>query len=282
MKIAVASGKGGTGKTTLSVALALVAPQPVRLLDCDVEEPNGHIFLKLENMATEPVTVLVPDIDEAICTACGECAKICQFSAIISFGTKAMVFTELCHSCGGCVRVCSSGAISEIPKRIGSIDCGTVGQITMIQGLLDVGHAMSTPLIRAVKGSGNQVILTIIDCPPGTSCPMIAAVRDADFVLLVTEPTPFGLHDLTLAVETVSELGIPFGVIVNRSDAGDSRVFDYCTQENIPVLLKIPENRGVAEAYSRGESILSVMPDLKGPLLDVLHWIELQSGEKQA
>jgi MinD superfamily P-loop ATPase len=141
---------------------------------------------------------------------------------------------------------------------------------------------MSTPLIRAVKGSGNQEMLTIIDCPPGTSCPMIAAVRDADFVLLVTEPTPFGLHDLTLAVETVSELGIPFGVIVNRSDAGDSRVFDYCTQENIPVLLKIPENRGVAEAYSRGESILSAMPDLKGALLDVLHWIELQSGRKQA
>lgn len=282
MKIAVASGKGGTGKTTLSVALALVAPQPVRLLDCDVEEPNGHIFLKLENMVTEPVTVLVPDIDEEICTACGECAKICQFNAIISFGTKAMVFTELCHSCGGCVRVCPSGAITEIPKRIGSIDFGTTGQITLIQGLLDVGHAMSTPLIRAVKGIGDHEMLTIIDCPPGTSCPMIAAVRDADFVLLVTEPTPFGLHDLKLAVETVSELGIPFGVIVNRADAGDSRVFDYCTQENIPVLLKIPENRGVAEAYSRGESILSAMPDLKGALLDVLHWIELQPGGKQA
>ena len=282
MKIAVASGKGGTGKTTLAVALVLAAAQPVRLLDCDVEEPNGHIFLKLENMVTEAVTVMVPDIDEQACTACGECAKTCRFNAIVSFGAKAMVFAELCHSCGGCVRVCPSGAISEKPQRIGIIDSGTAGQVRFVQGRLDVGHAMSPPLIRAVRRQVDQEMLTIIDCPPGTSCPMITAVRGADFVLLVTEPTPFGLHDLTLAVETVNELGIPFGVIVNRADAGDSRVFDYCLQKQIPLLLRIPENRQAAEAYSRGESILSVFLDLEKALQGVLHQIELQSQREQS
>lgn len=278
MKIAVASGKGGTGKTTLSVALALVAPQPVMLLDCDVEEPNCHIFLKLEAMDPKPVTVAVPEVDTGACTACGECMRLCQFNAIISFGAKALVFPELCHSCGGCTRVCANAAISEIPQRIGTIDSGTATHVTLIQGRLDVGHAMATPLIRAVKRHTGLVMPTIIDCPPGTSCPMITAVRGADFVILVTEPTPFGLHDLTLAVETVRALGIPFGVIVNRSDTGDSRVADYCLHEEIPVLLSIPENRRAAEAYSRGESILSAMPDLTAALRDIWRRMGLQTG----
>lgn len=278
MKIAVASGKGGTGKTTLSVALALVAPQPVMLLDCDVEEPNGHIFLKLDAMGTEPVTVLVPEVDAGACTACGACMRLCRFNAIISLGSKALVFPELCHSCGGCARVCPSGAISEIPQRIGTIDSGTVEHVTLVQGRLDVGHAMATPLIRAVKRHAGLAMPTITDCPPGTSCPMITAVRGADFVILVTEPTPFGLHDLTLAVETVRSLGIPFGVIVNRSDTGDSRVADYCLHEEIPVLLSIPENRRAAEAYSRGESILSAMPDLAAALREIWRRIGLQPG----
>jgi len=277
VKVAVASGKGGTGKTTLSVALALVAPQPVMLLDCDVEEPNGHIFLTLEAMETEPVTVAVPEIDAATCRACGECMRICRFNAIISLGAKALVFPELCHSCGGCARVCPSGAISEIPRRIGTIDSGIAGHVTLVQGRLDVGNAMATPLIRAVKRHADRGVATIIDCPPGTSCPMITAVRGADFVILVTEPTPFGLHDLTLAVETVRTLAIPFGVIVNRADTGDSRVADYCSHEEIPILLNIPENRRAAEAYSRGESILSAMPDLTAALRAI--WRRIGGGE---
>lgn len=282
MKIAVASGKGGTGKTTLSVALSLVASHPVRLLDCDVEEPNAHIFLPMKTVETAPVTVPVPVIDDDRCTACGDCGHLCRFNAIVSLGAKAIIFPELCHSCGGCTLVCPNGAISEAPKTVGSVDRWTNGQVTLVQGRLDVGNAMPTPVIRAVKHHVAPEGVTIIDCPPGTSCPMIAAVRGADFALLVTEPTPFGLHDLTLAVETIRELSIPFGVVVNRADTGDRRLFDYCMEEDVPVLLTIPESRRVAEAYSRGESILSALPDLKSPLRELLDRITLESQKGKA
>lgn len=277
MKIAVASGKGGTGKTTLSVALALVAPQPVRLLDCDVEEPNAHLFLPMGKVETAPVTVPVPVIDEGKCTACGACGRICRFNAIVSLGAKALVFPELCHSCGGCALVCPNEAISEAPKTIGAVDRWTNGVVTLVQGLLDVGNVMPIPVIRAVKHHIAPEVVTIIDCPPGTSCPMIAAVRGADFALLVTEPTPFGLHDLTLAVETIRELSIPFGVVVNRSGADDRRLLDYCMQEDIPVLLTIPESRKVAQAYSRGESIFSALPALRATLRKLLDRIMVES-----
>ena len=282
MKIAIASGKGGTGKTTISVALALVAPQPVHLLDCDVEEPNAHIFLRVEDVDSTPVTVPVPRIDEGKCLACGKCAAICQFNAIVSLGSQALVFPELCHSCGGCAMVCPSGAITETGEKIGSIDSGRYGHITLVQGRMSVGQAMSGPIIRAVKRHVPFGGLTIIDSPPGTSCPMIMAVLDADYVILVTEPTPFGLNDLKLAVETVRELGIPFGVVVNRADAGDSRVVDYCAKEMINILLQIPQDRKVAEAYSRGESIVAAMPGLDGSLREVLQRVELQPKRCQA
>lgn len=260
MKIAIASGKGGTGKTTVAVALALSAPGPVRLLDCDVEEPNCHIFLKPEIQRSESVGILVPSVDEAKCNSCGECGKICQYHAIVSLKTKPLVFPELCHGCGGCAKVCPTGAIKEVEREIGVVEEGTRNGVAFVQGRLNIGHPMSPPLIRAVKRRATDDCLNIIDCPPGTSCPVIAAVKDSDFVLLVTEPTPFGLHDLKLAVETVRELRLPFGVIINRSTIGDKRVAKYCYDQGIRILMYISEDRRIAEAYSRGEVITEALP----------------------
>lgn len=274
MKIAIASGKGGTGKTTLSVALAYAAKQAVQYLDCDVEAPNGDLFLRPHVDAIEDVTVLIPEVNTALCTDCNECSDICQFNAIVSQGRHAMVFPELCHSCGGCAMVCADGAITEVPRIIGQIEKGHVGSIQYIQGRLNIGHAMATPVIEAVKEQASPQCLIILDSPPGTSCPMIATVRDADFVLLVTEPTPFGLHDLTLAVETARKLGLPFAVAINRADAGDDRVESYCQKEGIEVMVKIPENRAAAQACSRGETILTVFDDLEATLVEMLQKIE--------
>jgi MinD superfamily P-loop ATPase len=264
MILAIASGKGGTGKTTVAVALALSAPGPVKLLDCDVEEPNCHIFLRPNIDRRESVGIPIPVIDESKCTACGECSKICQYHAIVSLKTKPLVFPELCHGCGGCAKVCPTGAITEIEREIGVVETGSSDGVAFVQGELNVGEAMSPPLIRAVKRHSRNGGLTIIDCPPGTSCPVIAAVRGSDYVLLVTEPTPFGLHDLKLAVGTVRQLGLPFGVVLNRVGSGDGRVDEYCRTESIPILLRIPDVRSIAEAYSRGESIFSACPYLRG------------------
>jgi MinD superfamily P-loop ATPase len=260
--IGIASGKGGTGKTTLAVNLARSLAMPVRLLDCDVEEPNGHIFLKPQIDHSETVGVPVPVVDETRCTACGECGAFCQFNAIVALKTKPLVFPELCHGCGGCMMVCPEEAISETQREIGQVRIGRGGPITFVQGRLNVGEVMSPPLIRAVKEHVRRDMLTIIDAPPGTSCPMIEAIQDCHFVALVTEPTPFGLHDLTLAVETVRQLGIPCGVVINRADIGDARVVEYCRREAIPILLEIPDDRRIAEAYSRGRLALEAAPEL--------------------
>jgi len=261
VKLALASGKGGTGKTTLSTALALSARGPVWLLDCDVEEPNCHIFIQPESQRTVPVPVPVPVIDDTKCTGCGACGEICQFNAIVPLGKKTLVFPELCHSCGGCARVCPSGAITEQDIIVGTLEISTRDHVTFVKGQLDVGRAMSGPVIKAVKQFASDDHVTVIDCPPGTSCPMIAAVSGVDFVLLVTEPTPFGLHDLRLAVETVRTLGLPFGVAINRSDAGDDRVETYCRDEDIAVMVRIPEDRRIAEAYSNGNVLTAAVPE---------------------
>ncbi|HPM41979.1 MAG TPA: ATP-binding protein [bacterium] len=252
MILAVASGKGGTGKTTLSANLARVMGQGVQLLDCDVEEPNAHLFLKGEITGSEVVGIEVPLIDESLCDGCGECSRFCQYHAIVSFGTKAMAFSEMCHGCGGCKMVCPRGAISYAEKRIGVVESIEAEGTELLHGRLDVGSPMAPPLIRAVKRRMKPGVTAIIDAPPGTSCPVIAAVRGADFVVLVTEPTPFGLNDLRLAVDMVRELAIPFGVVINRAGVGDDRVHAFCGDEGIPVLLEIPDDRRVAEAYSRG------------------------------
>jgi MinD superfamily P-loop ATPase len=255
VRIAVASGKGGTGKTTVATNLAFVAARAgrsVAYLDCDVEEPNGAIFLKPRIGEDREVSLPVPRVDPARCTGCGQCGRICQYSAILSMNKTVLTFPELCHSCGGCLLVCPAGAISEVPRRIGRLESGLAGEVRFVQGLLDVGQATSPPLIRAVKAAAPAAELTVVDCPPGTSCPVIEAIRGADYVLLVTEPTPFGLNDLQLAVETVRQLETPFGVLINRADSGDGQTRRYCRIERIAVLAEIPDVREVAEAYSRG------------------------------
>lgn len=274
MRIAIASGKGGTGKTTVSVNLARTIGLPVQLLDCDVEEPNAHLFLAGNKVKEEMVTIPIPQVDEALCDGCGECSKFCEYSAIITLGKAPLIFPEMCHGCGGCTRVCPPKAISEVGRRIGVVEIRRSENITLIGGRLDVGVAMAPPLIRAVKEHLQNNMPAILDAPPGTSCPVIAAVRDADMVLLVTEPTPFGLNDLSLAVDMVRELKIPFGVIVNRMGSGDDRVHRYCEKEDIAILLEIPDDRKIAESYSRGILIVDALPEYRNLFQGLISKVE--------
>ncbi|HSW60868.1 MAG TPA: ATP-binding protein [bacterium] len=269
MKIAVASGKGGTGKTMVSIALAMTSPGMVQLLDCDVEEPNGHLFLELENVVKEDVSVPVPLINTDACISCGKCAELCQFNAIVFFGTPPMVFNELCHSCGGCEKVCPVFAIKEVPNIIGKITSGRSGEIDFVQGCLNIGHPMAVPVIKAVLKKNNDSQDTVIDSPPGTSCSMIAAVRESDFVILVTEPTPFGLNDLQIAVETIRKLSIPIGVVINRCDTGDERVEKYCEDNALKILMKIPYSQKIAKICSTGGNLITASPDLKKKFEDL-------------
>jgi len=262
--IAVASGKGGTGKTTVATNLARVAEAQgldVSYLDCDVEEPNGHIFLRPEIEKEASVSVAVPAVDESKCTACGKCRDICQYNAIVVLGKTAIAFTNLCHGCGGCMMVCPTGAVTETGREVGVVEEGWAGGVRFVHGRLRIGEAMSPPLIREVKKRIPDNGLAVIDAPPGTSCPVIQSVRGSDFVVLVTEPTPFGLNDLKLAVEMLRVLKLPFGVIVNRAGTGDKAVFDYCESESVDVLLTIPDDRRIAEAYSRGLLAVEALPE---------------------
>jgi MinD superfamily P-loop ATPase len=256
MRIVFASGKGGTGKTILATNLAGVLAdqdEAVTYLDCDVEAPNGHIFLKPVITSREAVTIPVPEVDEVRCTRCGRCGDFCPSHAIVCLGNAVLTFPELCHGCGGCALVCPEKAIREIPRAIGEVARGASGSIRFVEGRLQIGQPMSPPIIRAVKQHLPRTGIAILDAPPGTACPMVETVRDTDFVLLVTEPTVFGLHDLTLAVEVIRKVGVPFGVALNRAGSGDDGVQGYCAHANIPVLLQIPEDRRIAEIYSRGE-----------------------------
>jgi len=266
MKLAIASGKGGTGKTTVATNLAWIAGcngRHVAYLDCDVEEPNGHLFLNPEITSSVPVGRLHPVVDEDKCTHCGQCGEICQYSAIVCIGEKILTYPELCHSCGGCRRVCHPGAITEVSRERGRLETGAAGRIQFIRGLLNIGEAMSTPLIRQVKAAAPGADLVIIDSPPGTSCPVIESVRGADLVLLVTEPTPFGLNDLKLAVEMVRAMKLALGVVINRDGSGDGRIRDYCCVQDIEVLAAIPDDRRVAEAYSRGILACDSVPEFR-------------------
>ncbi len=274
MILAVASGKGGTGKTLVSVNLAKVIGNGVHLLDCDVEEPNDHLFVKGDLCGEVPVTIPVPKIDESLCDGCGECANICEFNAIVTFGSVPIFFPDLCHGCGGCAKVCPKNAISEVPKRIGIIQTTISDCVTLTQGRLDVGSPMATPLIRELRRRQDLDSLNILDAPPGTSCPVIATIRGADYILLITEPTPFGLHDLKLAVEMVRTLQIPFGVVINRMGIGDDRVHNFCHEDHIPILIEIPDDRRIAETYSKGHLIVDDLPEYR-PVFDSLSEITL-------
>ena len=251
MKIAVASGKGGTGKTTVAVNMAL-ALGDCTLVDCDVEEPNCALFLDVELEKLEDVTVNVPKFDLEKCTYCGQCADFCMYNAIAVFPQRVLFFPDICHSCGGCKILCSEDAISEEPRKIGEIDHASTNGIELYQGRLNIGEPLATPIIRRVKTFAKDGPLVIYDAPPGTACPVIDTIKGSDFALLVTEPTPFGLHDLKIAVSVVMGMEIPFGVIVNREGAGDDRVDRYCEEQGIQMIMKIPQDRRIAQLYSRG------------------------------
>lgn len=281
MRIAVASGKGGTGKTTVAVSLALslagddltdrgTSGSPL-LLDCDVEAPDAHVFLQPTLERTAEAHLLVPAVDDDRCTACGQCAEVCAFNALAVLGRGVLVLSEMCHGCGSCRLVCPEDAIREIPRVIGRLEGGSAGAVRFARGLMNVGEAMPVPIIRQLKAwavrEPGQV--TIVDAPPGTSCPVVEAIRDSDFVLLVTEPTPFGLHDLELAVDLVSELGLPAGIVINRDGIGDGGVEAFCQARNLPVLLRIPFERAIAEGIARGKTLLDVRPEYGDMLRDL-------------
>jgi len=262
MILSVASGKGGTGKTLVatSLALSLQGRAAVQLLDCDVEEPNAHILLRPEIESSQPVLVPVPRVDKERCTYCGRCSEVCAYNAIAVASTVVLVFPELCHGCGACSYVCPEEAIIEVKREVGVVESGHVGGIRFVGGRLNVGEAMAGPVIRAVKKLADPEATVILDAPPGTSCPVVETIRGSDFCLLVTEPTPFGLSDLTIAVEVAREINVPCGVVINRDGLGDESVERYCAQEGIPVLMRIPFDRRIAEAYCRGETLAAAMP----------------------
>lgn len=255
MIISVASGKGGTGKTTVATNLAL-SLENVQFIDCDVEEPNAHIFLKPKIEERIEVSIPIPKVDESKCNYCRKCAEICAFNAIVVLKEEVLVFSELCHSCGGCSLLCPENAITETGNKIGIAEIGKADDILFVDGKLDIGEPMSPPIIREVKKYINTDKTVIIDVPPGTSCPVIEAVKGSDFCILVTEPTPFGLYDLKLAVELMEKMEIPFGIVINQSDIGDKKVEQYCLDLNIPILMKIPFDKDIAFEYSKGIPIV--------------------------
>ena len=295
MRIAVASGKGGTGKTTVATSLALslaqgnphsrAFPAPV-FLDCDVEGPNAHLFLAPQFDRQQDVVILIPRVDAAKCTACGKCAEVCEYHAIAVLGKKTLVFPQLCHGCGSCTLVCPEGAISEEPHAIGLLEGGvTASGMAFARGVLNVGEPMATPAIRqlkkwAIPADAPDGSVVILDAPPGTSCPVVEAVRGADYLLLVTEPTPFGLHDLRLATEVASELGIPAGVVINRDGIGDAGVDEFCVAAGLPVLMRIPFDRAIAEGIARGRTLTEVRPEYRARFRAVL--AEIGKGTRRS
>ena len=281
MIISIASGKGGTGKTLVatSLALALAERHKVQLLDCDVEEPNDHIFLKPTFTEREMASIPVPIIDEGKCTHCGECSRVCVYHALAVLKTKVMTFHELCHGCGACSYFCPEEAIREEPRAIGAIDIGRANGVEFVRGTLNVGEAMDPPVIRQVKSHVDADEVVIIDASPGTSCPVVEAIKGSDFCLLVTEPTPFGLHDLTLAVGAVRTLGIPFGVVINRSGVNDTLTEEYCRNENISVLMRIPLDIEIAKLYSQGVTLVAGMPQWQERFRELFRKIEEVADE---
>ncbi len=267
MVITIASGKGGAGKTSVTVNLAKTAAlsgYDVQVMDTDVEAPNAHLFLKPTIETETAVNSLVPEVDENLCTLCGACADVCEYHAIGVFGTSIMVFPELCHSCGACVLACPEKAITEVEYRIGALRRGWAGDsIEFIDGRLKIGEAKAPPVIRKVKKHLNREKMTFIDAPPGNSCPVVEAIKSSDFILLVTEPTPFGFHDLRMTFDVVRELDIPFGLVINKAGLGNRDVYDFCETHNIPVLLEIPFRRDLAKTYAAGQTWVELFTDIR-------------------
>jgi len=261
--ISVASGKGGTGKTLVATNLAMSLEFPCQLLDCDVEEPNAHLFLRPKIKKEEKVFKRVPKADVAKCQLCGKCQEVCVYNAIAVIGKKHLVFPQLCHGCGACQYFCQHGAIVEEKQEIGSVMAGESLHVDFIYGRMKIGEAMAPPIIRQVKSHIRPEMVAIIDAPPGTSCPVIEAVKGSDFVILVTEPTPFGLNDFALSVEVLRKLNIPFGAVINRSDLGNQETEIFCQENKIDILMRIPFQKEIATAYSKGELIVEALPSFR-------------------
>jgi MinD superfamily P-loop ATPase len=278
--LAVASGKGGTGKTTFAANLALSLEQEICFLDCDVEEPNAHLLLHPQITAAEPVFLPVPEYRPEKCTGCGTCVEICAYSALALIGESVMTFTEMCHGCGGCIYFCPTGALTEGRREIGVIEEGSVGKLFFAQGRLKVGEALVPPVIKALRRKSPKGTPTIVDCPPGTSCPVIQAVRGADFCVVVTEPTPFGQHDLDIAADMLKVLGIPFGVLINRADLGDAGVKNYCRERDISILAELPFDREIARCFAAGIAFTERFPRWRGVFREI--WEKIRRSAAHA
>jgi len=285
MKIAFASGKGGTGKTTIAVNLACFlaySQQKIQYLDCDVEEPNGHIFLKPDIEERIPANVMMPVINQEKCISCGECSSHCQFNALVLILKDILIFPELCHGCGLCVRICPVGAITEGKKEIGYVEKGkALHDIDFVHGILNVGEPMAGPLIQQVKHNYKEGYIQIIDAPPGTSCPVVKTVIDADCVVMVTEPTPFALHDLKIATSVAQTLNKPIGIVINRENGGFKPLMDYLSKNKLPVLTAIPEDKNIARQYSEGNLIIERLPLYIDNFMELALNIRKLLGKKQ-
>lgn len=276
MQIAVASGKGGTGKTLLSTCLmkVLAEHEPV-LIDADVEEPNAGLMLRQQAIATKNVDRTVPGIDSQKCDLCGRCAEICKFNALVVLTDKIMIFNELCHSCGACAYLCPQAAITEKGHHIGIIEKAEIpGQGTLLTGRLNIGEAQSPPLIKATKNRMKEAALRIVDCPPGTTCAMIEAIRDSDFCLLITEPTPLGLHDLELSLEAIRLMNIPGGLVINRWQGEEQELAALSNKTGIPILERIPFSPELARAYMQGRDPLQAMPALRSIIINIISHVK--------
>ena len=277
MIISIASGKGGTGKTTIATNLALSLGK-VQVIDCDVEEPNANIFFNAEIKEREDVTVEIPEIDKEKCNYCGKCSEFCAYNALAVVPSDVLVFPELCHSCGGCEIVCPQNAINWKKKPVGKIEHGVTNGVDFFHGLLNVGEIQAVPVIKALKKKIDKEGNVIIDAPPGTSCPVIESINGSDYCILVTEPTPFGFHDLKLAIAVVRHLYIPFGVIINRDGVGDKKVEMYCQTEKIPILMKIPHSEEIANLYSMGIPFVKKLPEWHERFTELFRRIQEEVG----
>lgn len=280
MKIAIASGKGGTGKTTLATNLSsyMAESVPVVLADLDVEEPNSGLFLNGDLIHQEDKFTMVPEWDDTNCTHCGKCQKVCNFNAVMKMGEMIMVFPELCHGCYACSELCPAGSLPMVPKKMGVLKSFRSGDLNFVESKLDIGVEQAVPLISQtihyLDEKFSEETIQLIDSPPGTSCPVIEVVKESDIIILITEPTPFGLHDLKLAVDTVRKLGKPFAIVINRHGIGDDKVERYCEEEGIEIIALIPNDRKIAETYSRGELLYPTIPGVKEAIKNVVTYIE--------